>query len=417
MFESLNTFVLSALVLLSGGVACLFIGRWMDLRPVLTLSLAFWHIALGCYYAGYVLENGGDAFVYYQRAQFDFVEPTLGTGFLIWLSSFPVSLGLTYWPLSLLYNVLGTVGLIAFCAALRETPVAAGLIHGRILVLVCCFLPSLSFWTSGIGKDSLGFLSVGLFLWSTMNLARRQFIAVIAILIMLPVRPHIAALMVLSAAAGTIFVAEVRASVRFGFASLATGAAVFFVPLALVYSGSTQFTSVAEYVSDRQEQNLGGGSSIDIAGMNPASRLLSYLFRPLPNEATGIAQLATSIDNLVLIGLTILALAALYRAGIVRTFRQYGTALLYGLTALVLLSQVTANLGLAARQKWMAVPALMLVLCGAWGLAATEGRRRRVRGTPYAARPGRDGPRPGLVATGMSPLREEWPIRPAGTKE
>jgi hypothetical protein len=223
--------------------------------------------------------------------------------------------------------------------------------------------------------------------------------------------------MVLSAAAGTIFVAEVRASVRFGFASLATGAAVFFVPLALVYSGSTQFTSVAEYVSDRQEQNLGGGSSIDIAGMNPASRLLSYLFRPLPNEATGIAQLATSIDNLVLIGLTILALAALYRAGIVRTFRQYGTALLYGLTALVLLSHVTANLGLAARQKWMAVPALMLVLCGAWGLAATEGRRRRVRGTPYAARPGRDGPRPGLVATGMSPLREEWPIRPAGTKE
>ena len=128
MFESLNTFVLSALVLLSGGVACLFIGRWIGLRPVLTLSLAFWHIALGCYYAGYVLENGGDAFVYYQRAQFDFVEPTLGTGFLIWLSSFPVSLGLTYWPLSLLYNVLGTVGLIAFCAAIyfgtRSAPFA-----------------------------------------------------------------------------------------------------------------------------------------------------------------------------------------------------------------------------------------------------------------------------------------------------
>jgi hypothetical protein len=193
--------------------------------------------------------------------------------------------------------------------------------------------------------------------------------------------------MVLSAATGTIFVAEVRASVRFGLASLATGAAVFFVPLALVYSGSTQFTSVAEFVSDRQEQNLGGGSSIDIAGMNTASRLLSYLFRPLPNEATGIAQLATSIDNLILIGLTIIAVAALYRAGIVAVFRKHGIALLYGLSSLVLLSQVTANLGLAARQKWMGVPALMLVLAGAWGMAAEAQRKRRSAGRLLMARP------------------------------
>jgi hypothetical protein len=418
MFENLSTSVLSALVLLLGGVSCLMIGRWLGLRPLLTLALTIWHISLGCYYAGYVLENGGDAFTYYLKAQFDYVEPTLGTGFIVWLSSLPVGLGFTYWPLSLLFNLVGTIGLIAFCAALRDTPLASSSsIYGRFLVFVCVFLPSVSFWTSGIGKDSLGFLSVGLFLWATMNLARRQLVAIAAILIMLPVRPHIAALMVLSAAAGTVFVAELRASVRFGVASLATAAAVFFVPLALVYSGTTQFTSIAEYISDRQEQNLAGGSSIDIAGMNPVSRLLSYLFRPLPQEAVGIAQFAASIDNVVLIGLTLAAIVALYRAGIVKTFRHYGTALLYGVMTLVLLSQVTANLGLAARQKWMAVPALMLVLCGAWSLVATGTGRRHRQGGPYIAHPGWTGPGPGPVATARAVGREDWPIHPAGSKE
>ena len=417
MLESLNTFVLSALVLLSGGIACFFIGKWLGLRPMMSLSLAFWHISLGYYHASYVLENGGDAFTYYQKAQFDFVEPTLGTGFIVWLSSFPVSLGFSYWSLSLLYNILGTIGLLAFCAALRGTPIAAGSVYGRFVVLVCCFLPSVSFWTSGIGKDSLGFLSVGLFLWATMNLARRQLVAIAAILIMLPVRPHIAALMVLSAAAGTAFVAELRASVRFGVASLATAGAVFFVPLALVYSGTTRFTSIAEYISDRQEQNLAGGSSIDIAGMDPVSRLLSYLFRPLPNEASGLAQLATSIDNVVLVGLTLVALVALYRAGIVKTFRHYGTALLYGVMALVLLSQVTANLGLAARQKWMAVPALMLVLCGALSLAGAEAARRRsrVRGS-YFARPGLHRVSPDMLPMVSAPLRGQRPSGPDGSK-
>lgn len=382
MFESLNAFVLSAIIVLSGGIGCLFIGRWLGLRPALVLALVSWHILLGYFYSSYALESGSDAFVYYQKARFDFVQPTLGTDFIVWLSSFPVGLGFTYAPLSFLYNVMGTIGLLFFCAALRETPVlSTASLTGRFLILLCVFMPSVSFWTSGIGKDALSFLSAGIFLWATMKLGRRQLFAILAILIMLPVRPHIAALMVLSAATGTLFVSELRASVRFGVAALATAGAVFFVPMALAYSGSTRFTTLGEYISDRQEQNLAGGSSIDIAGMNPASRLLSYLYRPLPNEAAGVAQLAASIDNLILVGLTLAALVAMYRAGMVKVFRHYSISLLYGTVSLVLLSQVTANLGLAARQKWMAVPALMLVLVGAWGMAAAEAasKRRQVR--------------------------------------
>ncbi|HJR82842.1 MAG TPA: hypothetical protein VJ775_02840 [Sphingomicrobium sp.] len=388
MFENLNAFVLSAIIVLSGGIGCLFIGRWLRLGPALALALVGWHTLLGYYYSSFAFESGGDAFNYYQKARFDFVEASFGTDFIVWLSSFPVSLGLGYGPLSFLYNVLGTIGLLFFCAALRETPVSSSnSTFGRLIILLCVFLPSLGFWTSGIGKDAPGFLSVGIFLWSTMKLARRQLFAIIAILIMLPVRPHIAALMVLSAAAGTLFVSELRASVRFGVAALATAGAVFFVPLALVYSGSARFMSIGEFISDRQEQNLAGGSSVDIASMNPVFRFLSYMYRPLPNEAADASQLAASLDNMILICLTLAALVALYRAGMVSVFRKYSIPLLYGLGSLVLLSQVTANLGLAARQKWIGVPALMLVLAGAWGMAVERDRKRSSSRPLVMARP------------------------------
>ena len=136
---------------------------------------------------------------------------------------------------------------------------------------------------------------------------------------------------------------------------------------------------------------MGGGSSVDISAMNPVFRIFSYLYRPLPIEASGFGQLAESIDNVILIGLTAIGVFAFLRAGPFRVFRTYSIPILYGLACLGLLSQVTANLGLASRQKWMLVPALMLVFIGAWSAmkqrAASDRQTfRRLSGAPQAVR-------------------------------
>ena len=392
MFESINEFVLSMLVVLSGGVLTVFIGKWLRCPPAIVMPLYVWHTTLAIFFSNYVLNYGGDALDYYQRARFDYVQPNLGTEFVAWITSMPVRLGFTYWPLAFLYNMAGAIGLIFFYAALREvTSANAKSVVTKGLMLVCLLIPSLSFWTSGIGKDALAFLAVSIFLWSIQDFGRRQIAAAAAVLIMLPVRPHVAALMVLSVAAGTLFVRDLRSTVRFGVGAISTAVAAFAIPLALVYSGTARFSSIREFVSDRQEHNMGGGSSVDITAMNPAFRLLSYLFRPLPTEASGFGQLAASMDNVILILLTTIGVIAILRAGPVRIFRTYSIQILYGLGCLVLLSQVTANLGLAARQKWMLVPALMLVFLGAWSAIKekTESDRtkfRRLAGAPQAVR-------------------------------
>lgn len=391
MFESLNEFVLSAITVLSGGIVAVLVGRWLNLRSPMVVLLYAWHTALGYFFSSYVLINGGDAWDYYQHARFDFVQPTLGTEFVTWVTSIPVSLGFTYWPLAFVYNAIGAIGLVFFYAALRETLSSApGGGFARLLVLICAFIPSLSFWTAGIGKDAPAFLAVGIFLWSALAFGKRQMAAAIAVLIMLPVRPHIAALMVLSVAAGTLLLKDVRASIKFGMGAIAAAAAVFAIPLALFYSGTTRFASIADYISDRQGQNMEGGSSVDISTMNPVLRVFSYLYRPLPGEASGIDQFAASIENLILIALTAIGLIAIFRAGFIRIFRTFSIPMLYGLACLGLLSQVTANLGLATRQKWMLVPALMLVVVGAWAAmkdrAETNRRQFRLPGAPQAAR-------------------------------
>lgn len=385
MFESVNEIVLTAIVMLCGGIVTVLVGRWLRLPAIASALLYLWHSVLGFYFANYVLNNGGDAFAYYQKARFGFVEADLGTDFIVWLTSFPASIGLTYWPLSFLYNVLGSVGLVFFYAALKEAASPQSSRFLRIVVYICVAIPSLSFWTSGIGKDAIAFLSVGLFLWSTSDFGRRHVGAIAAVFLMLGVRPHMAGIMVLSIGLGVVFVSRLRPDVRLSMGTIATGAGLFAIPLVLTYAGTDRFTSFGQYIADRQEANMSGGSSIDIVGMNPVFRLLSYLYRPLPNEAAGFAQLAASLDNLILILLTVVGLVAIYRAGFMQTARRQGMAMLYGLASVILLSQLTANLGLATRQKWMAVPALMLIVVEALKLVRDQAASRRV-GIPSLAR-------------------------------
>src|SRR3954447_20251855 len=210
MFESPNEVILSAIVVLSGCIVTVMFGRWLRLSSLPVTLLYLWHSALGFVFSNYVLNNGGDAFAYYQKALFGFVQADLGTDFVVWLTSFPTTLGFTYWPLSFLYNVIGSIGLVLFYAALKEaaSPQPSRLM--QLLVFVCAAVPSLSFWTSGIGKDSISLFSVGLFLWSITAFERRQVAAGVAALVMLAVRPHIAGIMVMSIGIGTLFVSRLR---------------------------------------------------------------------------------------------------------------------------------------------------------------------------------------------------------------
>jgi len=157
-----------------------------------------WHTLFCLVYLWYVLNYGGDAIGYYRAAtEFDF-DFKLGTNAVTSLTAFFVhGFDQSLLGAFLIFNIFGTIGLLAFDASLRIATQNKGR-NIQYLATLIIFLPSVSFWSSAIGKDSLSFMATGLALWAALNLRRSWGIMVIAVLIMLLVRPHMAGIMVLA---------------------------------------------------------------------------------------------------------------------------------------------------------------------------------------------------------------------------
>src|SRR5690606_4171479 len=125
----------------------------------------------------------------------------------------------------------------------------------RRFATLIVFLPSISFWSSALGKDSLSFMAAGITLWSVIGTRPRVAPLVFAITVMLVVRPHIAGRMV-GVVAGSLIVQRKIPLVQriiFGFAAFA--AAAVMIPLAMHYAGLGEEAGtdeLMEYVEERQ---------------------------------------------------------------------------------------------------------------------------------------------------------------------
>src|SRR5690606_39066857 len=120
--------------------------------------------------------------------------------------------------------------------------------------------------------------------------------------------------------------------------------------------------SVGSYIDERQGVNSQGGSSLDIASMSYPMQMFTYVFRPLPFEASSAVTLVTSLENTILLFLFIYIL---FKSKF--NFRPFIYdknlwLLTYVFLTCTILAMTTANLGIATRQKWMFMPVLLYLL-------------------------------------------------------
>ena len=364
---------------LISAVAVLLIGFWIsaslckffDVRLKRAWVLYLWHTAFCLLYLFYVLGNGGDSIAYYRASLSETVSFSPGTDAVRFLTSiFSMHMGMSILGVFLVFNIVGYIGMLATDASIR-----AAASHGprqlRRLASLIIFIPSISFWSSAIGKDSISFLAAGLALWSSLDFGRRRFVLAVSIGLMFIVRPHIAAILVIATAMATFVRHNVTLALRFVIGISAAGLAVLVLPYALEYSGivgDVGVREVVDYVEERQGYNLQGASSIDISSMPLPMQLFTYLFRPLPMEAHNVAAIAASIENVFLLLLTIVGLWRIFeKRGLPATQANSTFLIAYALTCWLVLSITTANLGISMRQKWMFVPMILYVLMAVVG--------------------------------------------------
>lgn len=382
--------VSALLIFLLGATVSLAVGQQLKTGNKRSLVLYVWHTLFCMTYLWFVLTSGGDAIGYYKRAiDFDVMKFEFGTAAIDYLTTlFVQGLGVSLLGAFLIYNIFGAIGLLLFdaclCAATKDKTRRT-----RRLANLIVFLPSVSFWSSGIGKDSLSFMAASLALWATLNLGRRAWAMALAVAVMLFVRPHIAGMMVMAAAVASLLESKASIGKRVFLGGVAVAVAAALVPLALKYSGVGEGASskeVADYIEGRQGQNMEGGGSVDISSMSLPEQLLTYLFRPVIFEARNFTSLASAIENLVLLYLFIAWIRSVIRKNEIRQSSNRVFLWTYSLMAWVILATTTANLGIAVRQKWMFMPMLIFLFI------SVIGRPRKTASPPRVLLPHRHYP-------------------------
>jgi hypothetical protein len=380
--------VTAFLLLLLGARVAFSIAMRFDIGQARASCLYAWHTIFSIVYLWYVMSFGGDAIVYYKSAESFSWELNYGTQAVNFLTGLIVdSLSLSILDAFLIFNIFGFVGLLAFDASLRKATHDKPKQFRRLATAVV-FLPSVSFWSSAIGKDALSFMAAGLALWAALALTKRWLLMAFAILIMLLVRPHVAAMMV--AAWSFECIANRRTPLR-----LRVFLMVLFIPampilLSFVFQyvglgDAYDITAVSGYIDLRQSYNREGGGAIDIASMSAPMQLFTYMFRPGIFEATTIFALVAAVDNLVLLYLSISGAWAMLCGGKSNLGESRAFMWVYSWLAWLSMAMTTSNIGIALRQKWMFAPILIFLMFSVIGTQKPRTFQNRVASAPSVA--------------------------------
>jgi hypothetical protein len=364
LFTTASEVFSTLFIWLIGLVITEFLRKKFKLKFTVSHILYLWHSSFSLIYALYAQTHTADANGYFRRAMIGDVDFGIGTSFIDSFTHFFVSIfHISYLGTFFLFHIFGFIGLLAFYAALNQIVKNKTKFIKR-LVLITIFLPSLNFWTSAIGKDSLIFMAIGLSLWASLKLKKRIWLIILSIAIIVMIRPHIAGTFIIALTISFTFDKNLPLIRRFILGILSLLAVSIMVPFALKYAGLSdisQGSNVIKYIEERQSHNQIGGGGIDISSMSLPSQLFTYTFRPLPIEAHSITALLASLDNLFLLFLFLLFLKGFYKNK--KIYHTYNTTFItvFIIFTWMILAITTANLGIAIRQKWMFLPFLIFI--------------------------------------------------------
>lgn len=327
--------------------------------------LYVWHTLFIFFYVMYSLYFPADSGGYYKEAVLnDDIQLYLGTSLVEYFTQVIYKIGIdSYFGIFIVYSFFGYVGILSFYASLRQLVQHKSIVYRQLAFLVV-LLPGVSFWSVAIGKDSIAFMSIGLALWSVLNLKKRFWLMMFAIGVMFLIRPHVGGIMIGSLLLLYLFDKNRRVSTKLFFGTI-------FMLITLVCSilvldklrlDISSVDSVVNYIEKRQSYNQDGGGGIDISTMTLPEQLFTYIFRPLPYEAHSLFALAASFENLFLLGLFLFFVKRYFTHRINPIYNK-NLIFVYSFVIItsIALAMTTANLGIAVRQKWMFMPFLIYI--------------------------------------------------------
>lgn len=363
-------------------------------KKVLNQLFAY-HLVITITFFYYLSEEGGDAlgfwFVNYSKNYtldyiFEIMSFRQASGFIMLLNYFPAKvLGLSFFTGTLLYAVLGYIGFIYFYLIIKENiPSYLDLRKCKIFAIpifpILLFLPNLHFWSSGIGKDTILFFCIALFIYSISNIKKRFFGILIALVFSLIIRPHITLFLLVSFGIALTFSSKIKSYqkiILFLIFSIGFISVVGYV-LQFLKLESFDADSIQSY-STKKISVLGKArteSSIDVSNYPLPLKVFTFLYRPLFFDAPGILGILSSFENLALLLFSFKVLISKPFAAFRNSrFQLMGLPIFFFIGSLAF-SLILGNLGIMLRQK---TPFIMaFIIFGYWVILLNEMKKRNV---------------------------------------
>ncbi len=262
------------------------------------------------------------------------------------------------------FAFLATLGFYrAFCVTFPEA------LHRRYALSVF-FLPSLLFWTAGISKETMMYLSLGLMAYGASRVLAHQrggaVLLVVGAIVGVYVRPQeLLLFMAAFAVAGLFRPRNTQRSFR-GIRRLSVMALQAVLLLAAV-SLSQQLAKHAPVFNLNQlaKNNVGQASSLHYhPGPSGYPRdIYTVLFDPLPFNAHGSTQRLAAFENTVIIALFLTSFRRFWHLGRACFTRPYVLmCVLYSVSFPYAFAALN-NLGLIDRERVLLLPFLLVPLC------------------------------------------------------
>jgi hypothetical protein len=358
---------------------------WLPLTVIAAFAFKLVGSGLRYFTLTVVYSGVGDATGYYSRAiqyndvwrEFripDFAIGSAGTTFtskaaaLVFTPYEPTQLGGFF-----LFATVAFVGQILFYLAFRR---ALPRDRARWYAIALFFIPSVVFWPSSIGKDSLMLLFIGIVAWGAAHILSRyrlRWLIVIALGLVGAgaIRLHVAALFGAALAAAILLgtAPKVKAAQTRRLAlMIASGVAVvLLVSLASSSLGvDVSGDDLDPFLSELERRTQQGGSAVEGEAVRsiadvPAAALRT-LYRPLLNETVNVQTTLSAVEGTALLIVSLLALPSIIR-NLIRVRRHpYLIFCLVSVVGFMVGFSAIFNLGILARQRVQVLPLLLAIL-------------------------------------------------------
>jgi len=328
-----------------------------------------YHLIFVVYYCFFVQ---GDAIGHWRQAKLmnyeDFIYSLTedkGTYFIHAFNFIPAQvLGLSYFTGTIMYCLLGFIGLTYFYLIAEKLIPYNSKFKNYYLFPGLFYLPNLHFWSCAVGKDTLLFFCIAIFMYGTVKPMKRIPMIVLGLTLAYFVRPHMAFFMLIAYGLAYFSTTKISFFQRVLFFGLMIGISIAILPSVMKFTKVEEATvqSFDEFSELKSGllSRTNVGSAIDISSYPFPLKVFTFLYRPLFFDANGIPALLASLENLLLLILSYRVL----RNKPILTFRK-APFVIQGMVYFLIIgtlafSQSLGNLGIMIRMRNMFLPGLLI---------------------------------------------------------